>query len=61
MDTRFSEQRFPALACWAIAVQFLEDQVVALFELTFRGDDIMVVEERHYRLVLAEVMNRNIR
>ncbi len=60
-DIRFSEQRFPNLACRAIAVQFMDDQIVALFELTLRGDDIKVVEERHYRLVPAEDLKRDTR
>ena len=58
-DIRFSEQKFPDLRCRAIAVQFMNDQVVALFELTLKGDDIKVVEERHYRLVPAEEFKRD--
>ena len=42
------------MRCRAIAAQFLEDEVVALFELTLQADEIKVVEERHYRLVLAD-------
>lgn len=58
-DIRFSEQKFRSLQCRAIAVQFMDDKVVALFELTLMGDDIKVVEERHYRLVPAEELNRD--
>jgi hypothetical protein len=29
----------------------MDDDVIALFELTLREDEIKVVEERHYRLV----------
>ncbi len=53
-DIRFAEQKFPGMRCRAIAAQFLEDEVVALFELTLQADEIKVVEERHYRLVLAD-------
>ncbi len=60
-DIRFSEQRFPDLGCRAIAVQFMEDLIVALFELTLQGNDIKVVEERHYRLVPAEELKRDTR
>lgn len=52
-DIRFVEQRFPGLRCRAIAAQFMEDQVVAMFELALDGDEVKVVEERHYRLVPA--------
>lgn len=52
-DIRFVEQRFPGLRCRAIAAQFMEGQVVAMFELTLEGEEVRVVEERHYRLVPA--------
>ena len=58
-DIRFSEQKFPDLQCRAIAVQFMDDKIVALFELTLISDDIKVVEERHYRLVPAEELIRD--
>ena len=47
--------------CRAIAVQSMDDQIVALFELTYQGDDIKVVEERHYRLVSVEDLKRDTR
>ncbi len=53
-DIRFAKQRFPGMRCRAIAAQFLEDEVVALFELRLQADEIKVVEERHYRLVPAD-------
>ena len=51
----------PHLECRAIAVQFMDDQIVVLFELARQGDDIKVVEERHYRLVPAEDLKHNTR
>ncbi len=53
-DIRFSEQRFPHLTCRAVSVQFMGDGCVALFELARLGDEVRVVEERHYRLVRGE-------
>ena len=53
-DIGFAGQRFPGMRCRAIAAQFMQDDVIALFELTLRGDEIRVVEERHYRLVPAD-------
>ncbi|WP_288994729.1 endonuclease [uncultured Gemmobacter sp.] len=58
-DIRFVEQKFPGLRCRAIAAQFMEDQVIALFELGLDGDEIRVVEERHYRLVPARELDRD--
>lgn len=53
-DIRFAEQRFPGMRCRAIAAQFMEDDIIALFELTLRDDEVRVMEERHYRLVPAD-------
>ncbi|WP_419166138.1 endonuclease [Candidatus Palauibacter sp.] len=56
-DIRFAEQKFPGMRCRAIAAQFLDNDVVALFELTLQASEIKVVEERHYRLVPAEQLD----
>jgi hypothetical protein len=53
-DIRFVEQKFPGLRCRAIAAQFMEGGVIALFELILEGPEVKVVEERHYQLVPAE-------
>ena len=58
-DIRFVEQRFPGMRCRAIAAQFMEDRVIALFELILRNDEIRVAEERHYRLVPSEEIDRD--
>ena len=56
-DIRFAEQKFPGMRCRAIAAQFLDNEVVALFELTLQAGEIKVVEERHYRLVPADQLD----
>jgi hypothetical protein len=53
-DVRFVEQKFPGMRCKAIAAQFMEEGVIALFELTLQGPEVKVVEERHYQLVPAD-------
>lgn len=58
-DIRFVEEKFPGMRCRAVSAQFMDDQVVALFELTLEGDEIKVVEERHYRLVPAKKLNKD--
>lgn len=58
-DIRFVEEKFPGMRCRAIAAQFMGDEVVALFELTLQGDEIKVVEERHYRLVPAKELDQH--
>lgn len=52
-DISFVEQRFPDLRCRAVSAQFMDDGVVALFELTLQDSQIRVAEERHYKLVPA--------
>lgn len=58
-DVRFVEAKFPGMRCRAIAAQFMPDGAVALFELTLQGDEIKVAEERHYRLVPANELDRD--
>lgn len=58
-DIRFVEQKFSGLRCRAIAAQFMEDQVVALFELALAEGEVKVVEERHYKLVPASALQKD--
>lgn len=46
--------KFPDLICRAIAAQFMEDDLIALFELTLENDVVKIVDEAHYRLVPAD-------
>ena len=57
-DIRFVEERFPGMRCRAISVQFMAAGVVAMFELTLQNDELRVVEERHYKLVPADQLDR---
>ena len=50
-DIACCKDKFPDLICRAISTQFMEDNLIALFELTIEGEEVRVVEERHYRLV----------
>ncbi len=52
-DIKFVEQKFPRMQCRAIAAQFMEEGIVALFELALQEEEVKVAEERHYRLVPA--------
>ncbi|MDE0507924.1 MAG: endonuclease [Gammaproteobacteria bacterium] len=57
-DIRFTKQKFPGMRCRAIAAQFMDAQIIVLFELTLQDDEIKVVEERHYKLVPAKKINQ---
>ena len=37
-----------------VSAQFMADDTIAMFELTFDGNDVSIVDERHYRLTEAE-------
>jgi len=50
-DIACCAQKFPQLLCRAISAQFMETEQIALFELALSGDEIRIVEERHYKLV----------
>lgn len=58
-DIRFVEEKFPGMRCRAIAAQFMDDKIVALFELTLQDDEIKVVDERHYKLVPAKKLDQD--
>ena len=43
--------KFPDLICRPIGAQFMQDDLIALFEFERSGDDLAISSERHYRLV----------
>lgn len=50
-DLRCCAEKYPDLVARAVSAQFLEDDLIALFELTVEDAQVRVVEEKHYRLV----------
>lgn len=50
-DIAVCAEQFPYLVCRPIAAQFLEENLIALFELVSADGQISVLAERHYRLV----------
>lgn len=46
--------KFPHLLCRPIAAQFIEKDLIALFEFEQSKDEIKVTSEKHYRLVKPE-------
>ncbi len=55
-DLAYCAEKFPRLAARAISAQFMQDDVIALFELTLEEDEVRVVDERHYCLVPANLI-----
>jgi len=58
-DIRFVEEKFPGMRCRAVSAQFMDEDLVALFELTLQDGEIKVVEERHYKLVPAKALDQD--
>lgn len=52
-DITCCDDKFPDLICRAVSAQFLDDDLIALFELIVEDDFVRIAEERHYRLVPA--------
>jgi hypothetical protein len=57
-DISYAAQQFPGLRCRPIAAQFMDEKVIALFELTLQGDEVKVVDEKHYRLIPADEIDK---
>jgi hypothetical protein len=58
-DMACCAEKFPQLLCRAISAQFIEADLIALFELGVSGEEIRITEERHYRLVPADQITRD--
>ncbi len=56
-DMAVCEAKFPALVCRPVAAQFIENDVIALFEFVRSKDEISIREERHYRIVPNEMLS----
>lgn len=54
-DVTFCETRDKYSNCIprAVSAQFMGDDVIAMFELSFDGDDVAIIREKHYKLVSA--------
>lgn len=58
-DLAWCADRFPGMRAKAISVQFMDDNKIALFDLTIQDDMIKVAEERHYKLVQADALDQD--
>lgn len=54
-DIACCAEKFPGLVCRSISAQFMDDDRIAIFELTVQDDQVRIVEERHYKLVTGTV------
>lgn len=49
-DMLFCEDRYPSLHCRAVSAQFMQDNLIAMFELGLEDGKVVIQQERHYRL-----------
>lgn len=52
-DIRWADGKFPGMRCRAISAQFMADDRIAMFELSIQDDLVVVLDEKHYRLLPA--------
>lgn len=55
-DLRACAEKWPEMIARSVAVQFMENGTIALFELVQQDGDIKVAHEAHYRLVPHEAI-----
>lgn len=53
-DIACCKEKFPALICRSVSAQFMDDSRIAIFELTVENDQVLIVDEKHYKLVPAD-------
>lgn len=50
-DLAMCSEKFPPLICRPVAAQFMEDDLIALFEFEDTIEGVRIVDEKHYQLV----------
>lgn len=50
-DIKFCQEKYPNLISRPVSAQFIDNDKVALFEVTMEDDEVKVVDEKHYILV----------
>lgn len=53
-DISCCQEKYPSLICRAVSAQFMDDEKIAMFELTIEDDEVKVLQEKHYKLVPAD-------
>jgi hypothetical protein len=46
-----THDRYQHCVARTVSAQFMTDDVIAMFELAFDGDDVSIMREKHYKLV----------
>ncbi len=56
-DMAVCKAKFPSLTCRPVAAQFMENNVIALFEFERSEGEISIKDEKHYRIVPNEMLS----
>ena len=49
-DIAVCAEKLPTLICRPVGAQFMDDELIVLFEFEQQGDDIRITSEKHYQL-----------
>ncbi len=60
-DVACCRVKFPDLICRPVSAQFMENDVIALFELTVEGGQALIVDEKHYQLVPSDQIDADLK
>ncbi|TAF11086.1 MAG: endonuclease [Nostocales cyanobacterium] len=58
-DIAYCNEKFPELICRAVSAQFMEKNIIAMFELAIEEGQVKIVQEKHYKLVPADQISEN--
>ncbi|MDQ2985466.1 MAG: endonuclease [Armatimonadota bacterium] len=58
-DMAYAQLKYGHLQCRPIGAQFIDDFTIALFEFARGPDDLVIRNERHYRLVAPDEMSED--
>ncbi len=53
-DLAYCTEKFPELVCRPVSAQFIDNNLISIFELTISDSEVRIVEEKHYKLVTAQ-------
>jgi hypothetical protein len=56
-DLACCKEKFTGLICRALSAQFMDDDRIAMFELTIENSEVKVVDEKHYKLLPASAIS----
>jgi hypothetical protein len=58
-DFAICQTKFPSLICRSVAAQFVEEDLIALFEFEQNNGEITIKEEKHYLIVPNDELQEN--